>query len=337
MSPITIQRVSPQAGVRGGRVKVFCDGLDAQALEACRLVFGARQTRTALVTPTFVLGTVPEDANPNSLQIVQGSTSSNAVPFPVATVLADNLHPVANPVVDSSGNIYTTISGTKGQQVPVSLYKITPFGEVEPFASGLINPTSLAVGPDGDLYVSSRHAGTVSRVDAQGTVTTFAERLGIATGLAFDTQGRLYVGDRRGTVYQVLEAGEARAFARLEPSVGSYHLAFGDEAQLYVSYPTLSGYDQVYRITPDGEVQPFAQGLGRAQGLAFDTAHNLYVVAYYAGEGGVVRITPAGEVEHVISGISLVGLAFGLHGELILADNSTLYTLAFGVQGRPLP
>jgi hypothetical protein len=31
---------------------------------------------------------------------------------------------VASPALDAQGNIYTTISGTKGQHVPVSLYRI---------------------------------------------------------------------------------------------------------------------------------------------------------------------------------------------------------------------
>ena len=36
--------------------------------------------------------------------------------------------------MDAQGNIYTTISGTKGQHVPVSLYKISPEGEVVPLS-----------------------------------------------------------------------------------------------------------------------------------------------------------------------------------------------------------
>jgi sugar lactone lactonase YvrE len=106
---------------------------------------------------------------------------------------------------------------------------------------------------------------------------------------------------------------------------------------LYVSYPTLSGADQIYRITPDGEVHPFVRGLGRAQGIAFDAAQNLYVVAHYEGEGGVLKITPTGALARVIAGVNLVGLAFGANGDLILTDNSAVYKLAFGVQGRPLP
>ena len=53
-------------------------------------------------------------------------------------------------------------------------------------------------------------------------------------------------------------------------------------------------------------------------------------------EGGVVCITPAGGMTRVVAGVNLVGLAFGTHGDLILTDNSTVYKLAFGVQGRLL-
>ena len=335
INPITLYSVTPQAGVRGGHITLSCAGLDAQALETCSVVFGVSPTRPVLVTPTLLLGVVPEGPGLNSVRIVQGERQSNAVPFAVATRLADNLHPVASPAVDAAGNIYTTISGTKGQHAPVSLYKISPGGEVEPFLSGIANPTGLAFGPDDALYVSSRHEGTVYRIDKRGTVASFATQLGIATGLAFDAQGRLYVGDRRGAIFQVAANGTARVFARLDPSMTAYHLAFGDDGWLYVSYPTLSGSDQIYRITPAGEVQPFVRGLGRAQGIAFDAAQNLYVVAHREGAGGVVHIIPTGAMTRVVAGVNLVGLAFGTNGDLILTDNSTVYKLAFGVQGRP--
>src|SRR6266852_4469991 len=332
--PITLHYVIPQAGVSGGHVALACADLDPQALGTCSIVFGVSPTRPVLVTPTLLLGVVPEGPGLNCVHIVQGERQSNTVPFTVATRLADNLHPVASPAIDAQGNIYTTISGTKGQHVPVALYRLSPEGEVVPLPASIANPTSLAFGPDGFLYISSRHEGIVYRVNRQGTASSFATQLGIATGLAFDAQGRLYVGDRRGAILQVAENGTFRVFARLEPTMTGYHLAFGDDGWLYVSYPTLSGSDQIYRITPDGEVHPFVRGLGRAQGIAFDAAQNLYVVAHREGEGGVVHITPTGAMTRVMAGVNLVGLAFGRHGDLILTDNSTVYKLAFGVQGR---
>src|SRR5215470_16646114 len=254
--PITLHSVIPQAGVSGGYVSLSCAGLDPQALETCRIVFGASPTRPVLTTPTLLLGIVTDGADHNSVHIVQGERQSNVVPFRVATRLADNLHPVASPAIDAQGNIYTTISGTKGQHVPVSLYRISPEDEVVPLPASIANPTSLAFGPDGFLYISSRHEGIVYRVNRQGAASSFATQLGIATGLAFDVQGRLYVGDRRGAILQVAENGTFRVFVRLEPSMRGYHLAFGDDGGLYVSSPTLSGSDQIYRITPDGVVQP---------------------------------------------------------------------------------
>jgi sugar lactone lactonase YvrE len=334
---ITLHAVTPQAGVSGGHVALSCAGLESQALATCRIVFGASATRPMLTTPTLLFGVVAEGTAIRNVHVVQGERQSNTVPFAVATRLADNLHPVASPAVDAQGNIYTTISGTKDQHVPVSLYRISPEGEVVPLPATIANPTSLAFGPDGTLYISSRHEGTVYRVHQQGTAVSFATQLGIATGLAFDAQGRLYVGDRRGAILQVAEDGTFRVFARLVPTMTGYHLAFADDGWLYVSFPTLSGSDQIYRITPDGEVQPFVGGLGRAQGIAFDAAQNLYVAAHYEGEGGVVCITPAGVMTRVVAGVNLVGLAFGTHGDLILTDNSTVYKLAFGVQGRLSP
>src|SRR6266849_2770952 len=103
MNPIMLHSVTPQAGGRGGHVKLSCAGLDAQALEPCSVMFGASPTRPVLVTPTLLLGVVPEGPGLNSVQIVQGERQSNARPFGIATRLADNLHPVARPVVDTGG------------------------------------------------------------------------------------------------------------------------------------------------------------------------------------------------------------------------------------------
>jgi sugar lactone lactonase YvrE len=188
------------------------------------------------------------------------------------------------------------------------------------------------MGPDGEMYISSRFDGHVYRVSADGTSQVFARNLGTATGIAFDGQGYLYVGDREGTIYRVNRAGMATVFASLAPSVAAFHLTFNPDQDLYVTNPSMSGYDAVHRITPDGEVQTFFRDLGRPQGMAFDPQHNLYVVAYYRGEAGVWRITPQGEASHVVSGANLVGLAFDASGHMIVVSSSAVYRLR--LEGR---
>jgi sugar lactone lactonase YvrE len=161
-----------------------------------------------------------------------------------------------------------------------------------------------------------------------------AENLGIVTGLAFDSQGRLHAGDRRGTIYRLTDTGEPHPLVQLPPSIAAYHLAFDPQDRLYVSFPTLSGYDNLYAMTPEGELQTLVTGLGRPQGIAFDREQNLYIVSHVGGEGGVFKRTPDGELQHVVAGVNLVGLAFGMDTDLILTDNSAVYKLDLGGQ-RP--
>jgi sugar lactone lactonase YvrE len=200
----------------------------------------------------------------------------------------------------------------------------------------LINPTGLALGSQGDLFVSCRHDGTIHRVAPSGQSEQWIEGMGIATGLAFDRVGNLFVGDRSGTIFKISPSREIFVFATLEPSVAAYHLAFHPSGELYVSGPTTSSYDRVYRINQGGEVHVFYRGLGRPQGMAFDRETNLYIAASYGGRRGIVRISPQGHAEHVLSGSALVGLALTSTGRAILAANSALFTLDWNIRGLPL-
>jgi len=200
----------------------------------------------------------------------------------------------------------------------------------------MMNSTGLAFDRDGILYISSRMEGTVYQVTPDAEVTTYAEGMGVATGVAFDGVGNLYVGDRTGTIFKISPDRQIFVFATLEPSVSAYHLAFGPEGNLYVSGPTTSSYDSIYRISPDGEVSRFYRGLGRPQGMAFDAAGNLYVAASLSGQRGVVRITKDGKAELCVSGYNIVGLAFSARRTMIVATGNSLVELVLGIEGLPL-
>jgi sugar lactone lactonase YvrE len=172
----------------------------------------------------------------------------------------------------------------------------------------------------------------VYRVAPNGTISTYAEGMGVATGIAFDHEGSLYVGDRTGTIWRIARDRQIFVFATLEPSLAAYHLAFGLNGTLYVTGPTTSSFDAIYSVDPHGTVAIFYRGLGRPQGLAFDAQGNLYVAASLAGQRGIVRITPDKKASLVVSGHSLVGLAFTRTDGAVLATVNSVFHLTWGIQ-----
>ncbi len=324
---VALLGIQPHAGIEGGRLSIDCRNMDTHALPRTRLKVGGVATRLDFAREDLLIAKIPQGAMSGLITLEVSGYESNGLPCEVGARIAQNLHPVANPVIDEAGNIYVTLSGSRGQRVPVSVYKISPRGILTPFVRDIINPTGMAIGPDGDIYISSRFDGQVYRVSEDGTASVFARHLGTATGIAFDRQGYLYVGDREGTIYRVNRQGIATAFANLAPSVAAFHVAIDVRGDLYVTNPSMSGYDSIHRITADGEVQTFFSDLGRPQGLAFDTHSQLYVVAHHRGESGIWKITPQREATLAASGVNLVGLALDTMGRMIVVGTSAVYRL----------
>jgi sugar lactone lactonase YvrE len=202
--------------------------------------------------------------------------------------------------------------------------------------SGILNPTGLAFDPEGQLYVTSRAEGTVYRIDAGGEATVYAEGMGVATGAAFDPEGNLFVGDRSGTIFKIAPDRQIFVYATLEPSAAAYHLAVGADGTLYVTAPSLSPNDCVWAIDRDGSTSAWFRGLGRPQGLALDSYSNVYVAASMHGQRGLIRITPGGKAEFVVSGYNLVGVAFSPLGTAVLATSEAVYDVDLGVEGLRL-
>jgi sugar lactone lactonase YvrE len=194
----------------------------------------------------------------------------------------------------------------------------------------------MAFDAQGLLYISSRFDGVVYQVTPNGSMSVFVEGMGVATGLAFDEENNLYVGDRSGTIFKIAPNRQIFVFATLEPSIAAYHLAFGPGQYLYVSGPTTSSFDSVYRVSHTGEVEVFFRGLGRPQGIAFDAEDRLYVAASFGGRKGVIRFHQNREPELFLSGPGIVGLAFTPSRSLVVATTNALYRVDVGIAGRLL-
>jgi hypothetical protein len=329
-----ISRVSPHAAIAGGELQIRGKGFAKS--QPPRVTIGEVGAPVIIGSDSLIIARVPEGASDGELVIESGTQASESWACDIGVLIGEGLHPVANPAVDSFGNIYTTFSGSRGQKVPVAVYKIDLHYNLKPFINDLMNATGLALDGHGMLYISSRYDGMVYQVTPNGNMSVYVEGMGVATGIAFDQEQNLYVGDRSGTIFKIGSNRQIFVFATIEPSIAAYHLAFGPDGYLYITGPTTSSFDCVYRVSNEGEVETFYRGLGRPQGMAFDEEGRLYVAASLSGRKGVVRITPDRHAELFLSGPGVVGLAFTPSRAMVVTTTNAIYRVDVGIKGRPL-
>ncbi len=324
---LEITAVTPTMGVPGGEACIHCRGYHPGLPDASRVLVGTIEASIITASEERVAVRLPQ--SPNSLGIcleVSGRTSP-VFPFSLAVELASGLHPVANPVIAPDGTIITTRSGSRGQQVPQPLIRISPSGEKLPFPCEITNPTGLAFDAEGQLYITSRNDGTVLRYTDFEQLEVIAEDLGVASGIIFDSRGYMFVGDRGGKIYRISPSGERDEYASLEPSVSAYHFAMDSGDRLYVTGPTLSLRDPIYRIDAPGKVESVIQGLARPQGMAFLPDGELLVAASYGGKKGIFRYSSEKRsLSLYIAAPIMVGLAVAKDA-IILANNSSVFRL----------
>lgn len=330
-----ISEVTPIAAIPGGEFQIRGKGLARS--QRTNVTIGDLSAPVIIGSDSFVIARVPEGASVGELTVGTGSDISRSWICDIGIQIADGMHPVANPAVDSFGNVYCTFSGSRGQKTPVAVFKVDLNYNVVPFITDLMNATTLAIDREGLLYISSRHEGTVYQVTPAGSMSVYVEGMGVATGLAFDQDENLYVGDRSGTIFKISRTRQIYVFTTLEPSIAAYHLAFGPDGYLYTTGPTTSSFDSVYRVSPAGEVEVFYRGLGRPQGLAFDSEDRLYVAASLSGRRGVVRIDQDRNAELFLSGPNIVGLAFTPSRSMVVTTTNALYRVDVNIAGRPMP
>ena len=335
-----ILNIDPPFGIQGGEIIIDCAGFDTGDPLECAVLVGNTPAQIVALGPRRVLAIIPETKGGTvEVRLTTGNEIGEPAYLTVGRKLASDLHPVANPAFDpDDGALFVTRSGSRGEELPVTLFRIDLSGDVSEYSGDISNPTGIAFGNDRQMFVTSRLEGVVYKVTPFKEAVAFARNLGVATGIAFDHSGVMYVGDRTGTIFKVNGIGEERAWAQIEPSVSAFHLAFGPDDSLYISGPTVTSFDSICRINPDGEIDTFFKGLGRPQGLAFDRDGYLYVAAALGGRRGIVRISPDGtDAKVVVAGVNLVGLAFSSSGEMAVVSIDSVYSLPTQIKGTLLP
>ena len=332
-------RVEPPYAIPGGEITIECEGFDA-AYGNGTVEIGGEKSRIIAASTSRILAIVPnvDSDGRTHLRITSGGKTSEPHTLAVGKFLVGDMHIVANPAIDPTDDaLVLTRSGSRGQQLPATLFRLEPDGFLDELPEAILNPTGIAFDSAGKMYVTNRAQGEVYDVSRTGTHTVYASGLGIASGIAFDREGLMYVGDRSGTIHRLRGFGSSETFAVMEPSVAAYHMAFGPDGRLFVTAPGLASHDTVHVIDKDGFDDTFFRGLGRPQGLAFDNQGNLYVAACYRGRHGIVRIASDGlSAGHFVAGNNVVGLCFTRASEMIVATNDTVYSVPCRIEGTLL-
>ena len=163
------------------------------------------------------------------------------------------------------------------------------------FAAGLQHPRSLAVSPEGDVFVVGEGPGIVVRLrdgDGDGKAEQIKQIVaGFKTPHGIALQGgQIYIGDTQAVwraAYQGKDSLAAADFIRLTKAPDlrpqGWHatrdIAVDSKGQLYLAIGARDDVSEqplpdasIQRIGADGTMTPFATGLRNVEGLAFHPA-----------------------------------------------------------------
>src|SRR3954469_528258 len=95
-----IEGVQPSAALPGGEVRITGSSLRPLDLKRPRVRFGDVEGAVVISSDDFLVARVLQGASSGSI-VVSTESVSNPHPITVAVPIADNLHPVTSPGIDS--------------------------------------------------------------------------------------------------------------------------------------------------------------------------------------------------------------------------------------------
>jgi len=192
--------------------------------------------------------------------------------------------------------------------------------------SGVGRPDDLTFDPQGRLLFSDFYHGTISRLNANGSVTIIVSGLAGPEGMVFLSDGTMIIAEQRTNRILTLAPG-AKALTVLRALPGrpsGLPCKDGvDGIALDATTNTLivpdSPTGNVYRMSLDGkQLTLLASGIARPVGAAVDAQGNIYVADECGGV--VVRITPDGKSTRIGGFGQPDDVAFDHHGNLLVID-----------------
>jgi DNA-binding beta-propeller fold protein YncE len=187
-------------------------------------------------------------------------------------------------------------------------------------------PDDLAFDPQGHLLFSDFYHGTISRLNANGSVTILVSGLAGPEGIVVLSDGTMIIAEQRTNRILSLAPG-TQSLTVLRTLPGTPGIApckdGVDGVALDPTTNTLivpdSPIGNVYRMSLDGKkLTLLASGIARPVGAAVDAQGTIYVADECGG--AIVRITPGGNITRINGFSKPDDVAFDHNGNLLVID-----------------
>ena len=251
---------------------------------------------------------------------------------PPTTPTSTPTHAAVTPVPTITPAVSPTASSTPGATPQHYTIRV--------LLSGRRRPDDLIFDPQGRLVFSDFYAGTISRLNADGSVTLLFSGLAGPEGLVYLPDGTLIVAEQRtNRILQIAPGRSAPTVLRVLPGTPSSQTCKDgvDGIALDPTNNTLiipdSPTGNVYRMSLDGKTLTLlASGIVRPVGATVDAQGNVYVADECGG--AVFRITPGGTTTR-IGGFGMPDdVVFDAQGNMLVIDlKPSIHALIRVLQG----
>jgi DNA-binding beta-propeller fold protein YncE len=201
-------------------------------------------------------------------------------------------HAVGGVTIDLVGNIYVADFGD-------FVWKITPEGDRQVFASGLYGASGNAIDNDGNLLQSNFYGNSITRIDRKGQAKPFVTTgLSGPVGIAVNRQtGDVYVANCGDNSIAKIAAADntISSFARSDLFKCPNGISFDREGNLYV---VNFRDNKMLKIDPNGSVAPFATISEKGLGHLCFKEDRFYVTAFHSHE--IYQVTLDGTVKRIL-------------------------------------
>ena len=200
-------------------------------------------------------------------------------------------HSVGGVTTDLLGNIYVADFGE-------FVWKITPEGKREVFASGLYGASGNAIDNQGNLLQSNFYGDWITKIDRKGQMQPFVTSgLSGPVGIAINRKtGDVYVANCRGnSIAKIATDGTVSTFAKSDLFKCPNGISFDGEGNLYV---VNFRDNKMLKIDPKGVVTPFATVSEKGLGHLSFKKDRFYVTAFESHE--IYEVTLDGTVRRIL-------------------------------------